>query len=486
MKNSWLILLCLLAAVKVWLFAAAFPFFSVTDEQAHIDLAVKYSLGKIPREIGPADPVSAPFLATYGTPEYLQVSGQILPPPWQQPIDQVSGRLLSRELFFSNQFQNHESTQPPLYYGLAGAWWNLGQALHLDGLALLYWLRFLNVPLLVAFVGLSGWVARQIFRDSPFLCFAIPAVAALLPQSVFYSVSNDVLCPLIGGLCFWLVWEYSQCVRPTLKLSVAVGLALAAGFLTKISNLPLLLVAILFLGLKGLTLMVRGQGGPGLISWCVIGLTAAVPSLAWMAWCQAHFGDLTGTTVKIHFLNWGDKPVSQWLAHPLFTAGGFWYFIKGNLATFWCGEQLWHRLPMTRENVTLALAELTLGLVLLVLVAWLKPRSGFTSAQRLAVFQAFAVCSAMVAFFALLSLKYDFRDCFYPSAEHPFFVSGRLMLGMLLPFLILLCAGLDRLTAQFEAVTKYFLLVMFLGFLLGTEVAADWAMFPNAYNWFHN
>jgi hypothetical protein len=126
---------------------------------------------------------------------------------------------------------------------------------------------------------------------------------------------------------------------------------------------------------------------------------------------------------------------------------------------------------------------LTLGALALALVALVRPRSGFTSTQRRAVAFGFLCCIAMLAFFALLSVKYDFQDCFYPSREHPFFVSGRLMLGMLIPFLLVFAAGLDRLMLNFQMPTKIFLLVLLLGFMLGSEVATDLPVFGSEYNW---
>ena len=50
-ERMLVLLLCLLGAVHVLLFAAAFPFFSVVDEQVHFDLAVRYSHGEIPRKL---------------------------------------------------------------------------------------------------------------------------------------------------------------------------------------------------------------------------------------------------------------------------------------------------------------------------------------------------------------------------------------------------------------------------------------------------
>ena len=48
-----ILLLCLLAAVHVFIFSATFPFFNVVDEQVHLDLAVRYSQGNLPRSLTP-------------------------------------------------------------------------------------------------------------------------------------------------------------------------------------------------------------------------------------------------------------------------------------------------------------------------------------------------------------------------------------------------------------------------------------------------
>ena len=119
------------------------------------------------------------------------------------------------------------------------------------------------------------------------------------------------------------------------------------------------------------------------------------------------------------------------------------------------------------------------------LAAWLRRPSPFAAPQRAAVGLAFSCLAAALAFFALLSVEYDFQDCFYPSREHPFFVSGRLMLGLLVPFLILFACGLDRLLKNFQGATRFFVLGALLAFMLASEITIDWSIFPNAYNWFH-
>jgi len=489
-NRALLLLLCGVAAVHVFVFSAAFPFFSVVDEQVHLDLVVRYSQADLPRSLAPPAAEALPFLAIYGTPEYLwtpasQPGGIIPPPPWKQPVETVREKLLAKEAAYQDKFQNHEASQPPLYYSVAGAWWRLGKLLGLDGGRLLYWLRFLNVPLVAALAWLGWFAARGIFPENSFVRLAVPALIAFLPQTTFYAINNDILSPLVFGGAFVLLLKFWEAEIPAPRLAAATGLALAAAFLTKISNLPLLAVAGVFLALKIFRLARNGKLRPSVSSLGILAACAALPAAAWMARCKTVFGDFTGSVLKIQFLGWTHKPFAEWFHHPLFTAPGCWFFLKGNLATFWQGEMLWQRRPLALPAVDLFCVGLTLGLLLLALFAQVRRPQIFSATQRTALWLAFACLAAMFAFFALLSVKYDFQDCFYPSREHPFFTSGRLMLGMLVPFLILLAGGLDFALKRFSGTVKFILLAALLAFLLASEVTIDWRIFPNEYNWFH-
>ena len=82
-------------------------------------------------------------------------------------------------------------------------------------------------------------------------------------------------------------------------------------------------------------------------------------------------------------------------------------------------------------------------------------------------------------------MKYDFDGCLYPSRAYPFFTSGRLMLGALVPFLLLFAFGMDCLLRHLGEAAKFLVLAALLIFMLASEIATDWRIFPNAYNWFH-
>lgn len=483
-------LLCLLGAVHVFIFSAAFPFFSVVDEQDHFDLVVRYSHGEIPRSLTPASAEALPFMAVYGTPEYLsfpalQPGGIIPPPPWKQPVETVRDRLMAKEAAYQKVFQNHEAASPPLYYALAGGWWKLGRLLKLDGAPLLYWLRFMNLPLVAALVWLGWRTARHIFPENIFIRVAVPALIAFLPQTTFYAINNDILTPLAFGAAFLLLLKFFDADEPSPRLAAAAGLALAAAFLTKTSDLPLLAAAGVFIALKLVGLARNGELGASRFPLLVLVCAAAVPTAAWMTWCKLNFGDFTGSNLKIQFLGWTLKPVGEWGHHPLFSASGFWFFLERNVATFWQGEMLWHRQALALPAVDSVYVVLTLGTLALTLAALATRPPPFITPQQSALWLGFLCVAASFAFFALLSVRYDFQNCFYPSREHPFFVSGRLMLGMLVPFLILFAAGLDRLMYRLGYATKFFLLAGLLGFMLVSEITIDGAVFSNEYNWFH-
>jgi len=51
-ERKLILLLCAIAAVRVFTLSAAFPFFNNVDEQAHVDLVMKYARGHVPRDLG--------------------------------------------------------------------------------------------------------------------------------------------------------------------------------------------------------------------------------------------------------------------------------------------------------------------------------------------------------------------------------------------------------------------------------------------------
>lgn len=489
-ERKWVLLLCLLAAVHTFIFSAAFPFFNDVDEQAHFDLALKYSHGHIPRGLEPLSIESAQYLVLYSTSEYLTdpaqlIGGRFAPPLWTQSIPQTDPRFLAAAAEWHAK-PSFEAAQPPLYYALAGAWWNLGHAFGFEGGHLLYWLRFLNVFFVAALVGLGYWAAKTIFPENYFLRLGVPALLAFMPQTAFYSIQNDVLSPLCFGAAFVLLVKFLRAEIPGAGLGAAAGLALAATFLVKLTNLPLLAVSALAVLVKIRQLVRAGKFRPAAPAVLALALCAGLPMIAWLAWCKYFFGDWTGSAAKINYLGWTHKTFAEWWQHPIFTPDGAWTFLSQLTATFWQGEFWWHRQPLSIPAINALYVISSICFIGFAVCALFSRRWPAADAQRQALWLGLGCGVAAVAFLGFVSLIYDFHDCFYPSRLYPYFTSGRLILGALIPFLLLFLYGLDYLLQSVKNpwVRPAILLGMIL-FMLVSEIATDWTVFSSQYNWFH-
>ena len=181
--------------------------------------------------------------------------------------------------------------------------------------------------------------------------------------------------------CFrrWVLARRSFCLvkflradAPGVRLGIATGLALAATFLTKISNLPLLAVSGAVVLFKMWNLSKVGKLRAAFPALASLALCAGLPIACWLAWTKYNFGDFTGTAAKIQFLNWTHKPFGEWWQHPIFTPHGLWTFVSGLMATFWQGEFLWHRQPLASPVVDAIYAISSVGFVGVAVVALLS------------------------------------------------------------------------------------------------------------------
>jgi hypothetical protein len=146
----------------------------------------------------------------------------------------------------------------------------------------------------------------------------------------------------------------------------------------------------------------------------------------------------------------------------------------------------WHGRALALPVMNLFYAVSTLVLLAATLVALFQQRFSLSPPiQRTALWLAFGFLAVAFGFYALLSVQFDFNNCFYPSRAHPFFTSGRLMLGSLIPFLILIACGLDCILGRISLNVKLLILFMLLLFMLAMETVTNWAVFTSEYNWFH-
>ena len=505
-EKKIILLFCILAAIHVFVYSAGFPLFNNVDESMHFDLVLRYARGDVPRQVELISTNTATYLGLMSSHEYYERAtqfpgGKYPAALWTIPAEKARAAWAARSQIWQTQY-NYEISQPPLYYVLAGLWWNIGAGLGLHNGHLVYWLRFFNILLVIALVWLAYAAARLLFpgdaipetapsrprlrpADHAFLRLGVPAWVAFMPQSAFYSIGNDLISALCFGLTFLLLIQWLRAETLSAGQGIALGLACAATYLSKITNVPLLAittVAVVFKAWQKIRLEKSRESSLALAAFLCC---AELPVIVWTAWCRAHFGDATGSAIKAHFLGWTTKPFTQWWHHPIFSPGGLWSYVSGQLGTFWQGELWWGgpRLCLPGTDTIYTLLSLTL---LAAALPTLSPRlSNVTSAQSRVWQLALACFTTELGFFGLMSIVYDFHNCPNPSREHPYFEAGRMMLGALIPFLLLFVYGLDRVLNRFGRTVKFITLMAMLGAMLTLEIATDRPAFSSEYNWFH-
>jgi hypothetical protein len=484
----WVIGFGVFAAVRVLSFSAAFPFFNNVDERRHFDLVMKYAHGNMPRSAELISPATLPYLSHYASPEFLSapedLEGGYFGPMWKHPAEEVAPTIAKIEEIWGRT-PNQESSQPPLYYVVAAAWFHAGQWIGVEGGRALYWIRFLNVVFMAALVWLAYVAARMMFPEQAALRLGVPLLIVAVPQDAFYGINNDVLSPICFGLVFICLIKWFSEDVPSISVGIATGLSIAAAYLTKLSNLPLIFVAV-----------------GAILWWCVIEaragrLRGAMPALgalavcaatlivAWLFWMKTHFGDFTGATTKAQLLGWTTKQFSDWWSHPIFTAPGMWTFLSELIARFWRGEFMWHAHTIGFKGMDLFYVLSSLGLILITVISLLRERSKRTSqAQRRVLWIAVACVIATIVFLGFLSLQFDFGACINPSREQPYFFQGRLMLGALIPFVTLYVYGLSRLLLGESGLVLGAIGAIAITITV-SDLLANRVAFTSAYNWFH-
>lgn len=489
-ERKLILLFCAVAAIRVFIFSAAFPFFNNVDEQAHVDLVMRYARGDLPRELGHYSSEAAYYISLYGSPEFFMAPEQFetneFPPPnWTLPTEQRKELVNTNSAWWRSN-ENHESGEPPLYYWIAGLWLNLARTFGMTGAWLLYWVRFLNVFAAAALVWTGYVAAKLVFPDRQFIDFSVPILLGVWPQSTFYSIQSDLLSPLCFGIAFVGLIKFLRDDPTSLSLAIWTGLALAATCLTKTANIALLLVGGIALIFKIRNLAQRRTLRPRLVSLAILIGSAAVPIALWFAWNVHTFGDLTASNSKIDFLGWTRKPVSNWWPHPIFTLNGVKEFWPQLMASFWRGELIWHGKRLAfKANDTFYWISSTLAIG--VAVFSLFPRlTKLTEFQRESLWLAFSTFAVLVVFVALLSIAFDFGLCPYPSREHPYFISGRLLSAAAVPFFLVYSYALDRALSWIpRAGTRMILCGALALFIVVSQCAVDWSAFSSRYNFFH-
>ena len=482
-----ILLLSIAAALRVLIFSAAFPFFSNIDEDLHFDLVTQYSHAQVPRNFDRLKEETLNWIVPHASPEFLFPperfpDGKFPAPMWKEPWSKVEAEVAATRAAWSSEI-NFQSSQPPLYYALASAWWWMGKHIGVGGIRSLYWIRFLNVPLVAMMVWLGYITARTIAPEWMDLRMGVPLLLALIPQNVFYAMNNDVLSPVCFGALFLCMLQWVRTNAPSFLLGALTGLAVAATCLTKTSNLPLVAVVLAVIVVRSIAIILRTFRA-GLVAVAVLISCAAIPVGAWMLWTKFHFGDLTGSTAKISLLGWTRKPFSDWWQHPIFAPRGVWTFWSDLIASFWRGEVSWHGQPLRWRGADGFYAGSSL-LLLAAAIAGLRQQAGLSVFQRQAIGSAILIVLAGVAFLALLSIQFDFGNCINPSREHPYFTSGRLLSGALIPFAVVYVYGLSWMCRRINTALPLVVLGFVVVFMTTSEILVDRVVFMSEHNWFH-
>ena len=155
------------------------------------------------------------------------------------------------------------------------------------------------------------------------------------------------------------------------------------------------------------------------------------------------------------------------------------------MGTFWQGGIWWHFHDKSRPGTNDLYTVLSLGLLAAALPALFWRSSKATLAQTRVLQLALACFIAELGFFGLMSIVYDYHNCLYPSPEHPYFIAGRMLLGVLIPFLLVFVYGLDRLLSGLGRTLKFVTLMAMVAAMLALEIVSDRVIFASPYNWFH-
>lgn len=480
--------LCLFAALRIFIFCAAFPPFANTDEPLHLDLVYKYALGHVPTGLDHFTKQAEEIELLYSSPEYMHwpdgyPDGKYPPPRWSMPKSEIKLKL-QRAMTASESDINMESTQPPVYYALAAGWLKLGMLLGIKGGGLIYWLRFMNIWIAGLLVLLSYAFARRISPANSFIRLGVPLMVAVLPQDVFYSINNDILSPLMAGLALYCLLDICLSKSKSTAFHALTGLLTAAAFLVKFSNIAVLAALAFALVYRIIQTRRHKAVRKELRKTAVMLLVAALPIGLWLLRNYLVLGDITGSTAKVQYLGWQTKCFDELLDHPIFSMSGIITFCHDLLASFWRGEFLWHSEPLASRSCDLFYS---ISSVLFILTSGTLAfkRSALTQ-ERISTRLCLLVFGVSVAFLAAISISYDFGPCFYPSNGYPYITSGRLIFGVIIPFLVLWMGGLDLLLKKIKLKKYRFAILAIICIIItSSEVVLSMNAFGSAYNWFH-
>jgi hypothetical protein len=115
----------------------------------------------------------------------------------------------------------------------------------------------------------------------------------------------------------------------------------------------------------------------------------------------------------------------------------------------------------------------------------LRKKDGLSTFQRRAIGIAALGFIASVGFLALLSIQFDFGNCVNPSRAHPYFASGRLLSGALIPFALFYVYGIAWLFRRINTALPLVVLSVVVAFVIASEIVVNRVAFTSEHNLFH-
>jgi hypothetical protein len=497
--KRWLALgsLVVLAGAKNWLLSSAYPLFHPADEGFHYDLICQIADARLPPP-SPEPVLTGTAIAflLYASPEYLNAL-ESSPVPNAQRVGNSYHSILPKinikaEELRQNIF-NIELGSPPAYYALGSVWRLLGEGLAIDRINLIYWQRWFHALLAMIFVLLALYLSIHI-RWAPDghdagSIWILPLLAATFPADYFYYITPDALTAVAGALALIsLISPFTRSER--VNLCVTAGIFFLLPFI-RLSTIVWIAALPLLMALTWPSKPLRNR--------LFVGCSSLIAGAALLAGANLFFhGEPWGLQNKQAFLTWTEKPFFQWLDHPLFSPDGAWIFLRETITSFWRGSLTWNGSPVSFAGLDSFFLTITL-LTLLAMPVWIvrhvKPKQQampITNWRSLApgpselclVGAGWLLFVGGLAFLAILSIRFDFGTCYFPSAAFPYFTTGRLLNMNLLGFL----AGFAMLFERFLARLgrwHYVFWILFAGSCVAFQFYVAWLPFQSPFNWFH-
>ncbi len=487
------IALSVYAALRILFFALMFPLFNNVDEKLHFLTIKMYAQGHLPGKDLPHidDDFSRTFLP-YWSPEYdhtpvgidyqhIVVLYRLSPEQreWEMSHGYYDWKLrvaLPSRLVF-------EAQGAPLYYVIAGAWYDVGTVLGLHDWRLAYWLRLINPISYGLLVWLSFLFMRRVYPERLFLCLSVPALIAVFPQDVFFGMNRDVLPPTVWAAALLLMVDAIDTdtlrARSLLWASFLVSLA----FLLEVSNCVLY-------GTLAISVWAWWRRSPETRQHKLrVAAGSAVAGFflpaIWMTRNFLVYGDLTGSKAKVKNFGWTVKPFQQMFHHPIFTFHGLAYFLVKLTRSVWHGDYEWYTVNMRSASADWFYVISSALMIVIVIVQLLRHRKQLPDLQRWAEEQALSLVAASVLFLIAISMAFDYHNHGYPSQLHPFFVSGRIISGALLPFVLIYASGFEWITNRMRRwIPPTVVLACLLLFITASEIHVRKPAFSSPYNFF--